>query len=93
MTPLYDRLPMWPCFAKGRNHNNRQQAGLAMAMRSRNVQDRFDTQKAPALAAVETRLAKGFHGGSGDAFSKGMMAEAERFLVGVEVLCRASIAV
>ena len=46
MKPLYDRLSMWPCFAEGRNHNIRQQTGLAMAMRSRNAQDRFDTLKA-----------------------------------------------
>jgi hypothetical protein len=85
-------LLMLPCFAEGRNHNIRQQAGLAMAMRSRNVQDRFDTEKALALEAVEARLPKGFHGGSGDAFSKGRMAEAERLLVRVEMLCRASIA-
>jgi hypothetical protein len=38
-------------------------------------------------------LPKGFHGASGDAFSKGMMAEAERLLAGGEMLCRALIAV
>jgi len=46
MKPLYDRLSMWPCFTEGRNHNIRQQTGLAMAMRSRNAQDRSDTLKA-----------------------------------------------
>ena len=45
------------------------------------------------LAAVQAGLPKAFHGGSWDAFTTGMMAEAKRFLVGVEALCRASIAV
>ena len=53
----------------------------------------FRHPQGPALAAVEARLPKAFHGGSWDAFTTGMMAEAERFLVGVEALCRASIAV
>lgn len=43
-------------------------------------------QVGPALAAVESRLPKDFHGRSWDAISKGMVAEAERFLVGVDGL-------
>jgi serine/threonine-protein kinase HipA len=104
---------MWPYFGKGPSQFNRRQAGLAMAMRSKNVHYRFDTihtrhwhqlamknggpavwdamvglveQVGPALAAVGTRLPKGFHGRSWDAISKGMMAEAERFLAGAEGL-------
>jgi serine/threonine-protein kinase HipA len=113
MTPLYDILSMWPYFGKGPNQYNRRQAGLAMAMRSKNVHYRFDTihtrhwhqlamknggpavwdamvglveQVGPALAAVEASLPKDFHGRSWDAISKGMMAEAERFLAGAEGL-------
>ena len=111
MTPLYDILSMWPYFGKGANQFNRRQAGLAMAMRSKNVHYRFDAihtrhwhqlaiknggpvvwgamlrlveQVGPALVAVEARLPKDFHGRSWDAISKGMMAEAERFLAGVD---------
>jgi serine/threonine-protein kinase HipA len=43
MTPLYDILSMWPYFGKGSNQFSRRQAGLAMAMRSKNVHYRFDT--------------------------------------------------
>jgi serine/threonine-protein kinase HipA len=113
MTPLYDILSMWPYCGKGPNQYKRRQAGLAMAMRSKNVHYRFDTihtrhwhqlalknggpevwgamvglveQVGPALAAVEAHLPKDFHGRSWDAISKGMMAEAERFLAGVEGL-------
>jgi len=113
MTPLYDILSMWPYFGKGPNQYNRRQAGLAMAMRSKNAHYRFDTihtrhwhqlamknggpaiwdamvglveQVKPSLAAVEARLPKDFHSRSWDAISKGMMAEAERFLAGAEGL-------
>ena len=40
-------------------------------------------QVGPALAAVEARLPKDFHGRSWDAISMGMTGEAERFLAGV----------
>ena len=43
-------------------------------------------QVGTALAAVETRLPEDFHGRSWDAISKGMNAEADRFLAGVEGL-------
>ena len=43
MTPLYDILSMWPYFGKGPNQYKRRQAGLAMAMRSKNVHHRFDS--------------------------------------------------
>ena len=42
--------------------------------------------RSPALSAVEARLPKDFHGRAWDAISKGMMAEAERFLTGAEGL-------
>jgi serine/threonine-protein kinase HipA len=104
---------MWPYFGKGPNPFNRRQSGPVMAMRSKNVQYRFDTiqarhwhqlamknggpevwgamvglveQVGPALAAVEARLPKDFHGRSWDAISNGMASEAERFLDGVDGL-------
>jgi serine/threonine-protein kinase HipA len=43
MTPLYDILSMWPYFGKGPNQFNRRRAGLAMALRSKNVHYAFDT--------------------------------------------------
>jgi serine/threonine-protein kinase HipA len=106
MTPLYDMLSMWPYFGKGSNQFSRKGAGLAMAMRSKNVHYALDTiharhwhklamknggpaawdvmlglveQVAPALAAVEKRLPKGFPGKCWEAISKGMESQAERF--------------
>ena len=106
MTPLYDILSMWPYFGKGPNQFNRRRAGLAVAMRSKNVHYALDTihtrhwhqlvmknggpavwdamlglveQVEPALAAVEKRLPKSFHGRSWEAISKGMKGEADRF--------------
>ena len=43
MTPLYDILSMWPYFGTGQNQFNRRRAGLAMAMRSKNVHYVLDT--------------------------------------------------
>jgi serine/threonine-protein kinase HipA len=43
-------------------------------------------QVGPALTAVEARLPKDFHARSWEAISKGMRAEAERFLAGVDGL-------
>ena len=43
MTPLYDVLSMWPYFGDGPNQFKRRRAGLAMALRSKNVQHAFDT--------------------------------------------------
>jgi serine/threonine-protein kinase HipA len=43
-------------------------------------------QVGPALAAVERRLPKGFHGRSWEAISKGMKGEANRFRAGLEGL-------
>ncbi len=42
MTPLYDVLSMWPYFGKGPNQTRHRQAGLAMAMHSRNPHYRFE---------------------------------------------------
>jgi serine/threonine-protein kinase HipA len=113
MTPLYDILSMWPYFGKGLNQFNRRQAGMAMAMRSKNVHYRFDTiqprhwhqlamknggpavweamvglalRVGPALAAVEARLPRDFHGRSWDAISNGMTVETQRFLARVDGL-------
>ena len=107
MTPLYDILSMWPYFGNGPNQFNRRRAGLAMAIRSKNVHYALDTihtrhwhqlamknggpavweamvglveRVGPALAAVEKRLPRNFHGRSWDAISKGMRAEAARFV-------------
>jgi serine/threonine-protein kinase HipA len=46
MTPLYDMLSMWPYFGKGANPFSRQQAGLAMALRAKNVHRRFGSIQA-----------------------------------------------
>ncbi len=43
MTPLYDIVSMWPYFGTSPNRFNRRQAGLAIAIRSRNVHYRLDT--------------------------------------------------
>lgn len=47
MTPLYDILSMWPYFGKGTHPFSRKRAGLAMAIRSKNVHY--------ALDAIQTR--------------------------------------
>jgi len=89
MTPLYDILSMWPYFGDGPNQFNRRRAGLAMALRAKNVHYRLETIQArhwhqlamkhggpmvwdamqalvervePALAAVESKLPRGFPG-------------------------------
>ena len=111
MTPLYDILSMWPYFGKATNQFIRRRAGLAMAMRSKNVHYAFDTihaghwhqlamanggpgvwdamlglvqQVGPALTAVGRRLPRNFHRRSWEAISKGMTAEAERFMSGAK---------
>lgn len=43
MTPLCDILSIWPQFGKGPNQFNRRRAGLAIAMRAKNVHCAFDT--------------------------------------------------
>jgi serine/threonine-protein kinase HipA len=43
MTPLYDILSMWPHFGAGPNRFNRKQAGLATAMRAKNVHYKLET--------------------------------------------------
>lgn len=113
LTPLYDILSMWPYFGKAPNQFSRKRAGMAMAMRAKNVHYAFDTIHArhwhmlalknggpavweamlgliarvgPALAAVEKRLPKNFHGRTWEAISQGMKAEAVRFLSGLEGL-------
>ncbi len=43
MTPLYDVLSMWPYFGPAPNQFNRHRAGLAMAVRSKNVHYLFHT--------------------------------------------------
>jgi serine/threonine-protein kinase HipA len=47
MTPLYDILSMWPYFGDSPSQFNRRRAGLAMAMRSKNVHY--------ALSTIQTR--------------------------------------
>ncbi len=113
MTPLYDILSMWPYLGTGRNQFNRRQAGMSMAMRSKNAHYRFDTiqtrhwhqwamknggrmvwsamlgmiERVPsALASVESRLPEDFPGRSWAAIAKGMRAESDRFLAGVDGL-------
>ena len=107
MTPLYDVLSMWPYFGSGPNRLNRRQAGLAMALRSKNAHYKLETiqprhwqelalkhggpavweamqalveRVEPALAAVEDTLPAGFPGRTWEAISKGMRAEADRFI-------------
>jgi serine/threonine-protein kinase HipA len=46
MTPLYDILSMWPYFGDSNNRFKRRKAGLAMAIRSRNVHYHFHTIQA-----------------------------------------------
>lgn len=46
MTPLYDILSMWPYFGEGNNQFNWRKAGLAMALRSKNVHYHFHTIQA-----------------------------------------------
>lgn len=46
MTPLYDILSMWPYFGDGNNQFKRRKAGLAMAVRSKNVHYHFHTIQA-----------------------------------------------
>jgi serine/threonine-protein kinase HipA len=46
MTPLYDILSMWPYFGDGNNQFKRRKAGLAMAIRSKNVHYHFHTIQA-----------------------------------------------
>jgi serine/threonine-protein kinase HipA len=46
MTPLYDILSMWPYFGDGNNQFKRRKAGLAMAVRSKNVHYQFHTIQA-----------------------------------------------
>lgn len=46
MTPLYDILSMWPYYGDGNNQFKRRKAGLAMAIRSKNVHTLFHTIEA-----------------------------------------------
>lgn len=43
MTPLYDILSMWPYFGNGPRRVNRRHAGMAMALRSKNVHYKLET--------------------------------------------------
>jgi serine/threonine-protein kinase HipA len=46
MTPLYDILSMWPYYGDANNQFKRRKAGLAMAIRSKNVHTLFHTIEA-----------------------------------------------
>ena len=58
MTPLYDVLSMWPYYGDGANQFRPRKAGLAMAVRSKNVHHLFHTIQARHWQQLASR-----HGG------------------------------
>lgn len=71
MTPLYDILSMWPYYGDGNNQFKRRKAGLAMAIRSKNVHYLFHTIEARHWHALAMK-----NGGPG--VWEAMLAMAER---------------
>lgn len=50
MTPLYDVISVWPYIGEGARQFRWRDAGLAMAVRAKNVHYALNTSASPALA-------------------------------------------